>query len=248
MDKVFRKIYNIKAKGHLGMFSTIIGYIIANILFVALHLESRVLPDPLSPKREKEEFLKYHNGDLNARDTLIKHNLRLVAHIVKKYYGGPIENDDLMSIGTIGLIKAVQSYSQDKNIRFSTYASKCIKNEVLMVIRKMSKNECTVSLEESLDAESESSRLTLKDSIPDDFEISEYCEQQQEKDSVLRTIVQKLDARQRQIIVLRYGLFGNEPQTQQQVCEILGISRSYVSRLEKKAMETLREEFMSADD
>lgn len=113
------------------MFSTVIGIVLSNMLFLALHLESRVLPDPLSPKQEKDEFEKYFAGDVKARDNLIKHNLRLVAHVVKKYYNSSIDNEDLMSIGTIGLIKAVQSFSQDKNVRFSTYASKCIENAIL---------------------------------------------------------------------------------------------------------------------
>jgi len=230
------------------MFSTVIGYILANILFLALHLESRVLPDPLAPKQEKEEFEKYFNGDLKARDKLIKHNLRLVAHVVKKYYGNSIENDDLMSIGTIGLIKAVQSYSADKNTRFSTYAAKCIENEVFMAMRKIKNTENTVYLEESLEAENKNSKLTLKDSLQDDFELAEYCELKQEKSDVLKLVMQKLDARQRQIIILRYGLFGNDVHTQQQVCEILGISRSYISRLEKKAVETLRKELTGQKD
>ncbi|MEG0020471.1 MAG: sigma-70 family RNA polymerase sigma factor [Oscillospiraceae bacterium] len=223
-----------------------IGFILANMMFFALHLESRVLPSPLTPKQEKEEFEKYFKGDMQARDTLIKHNLRLVAHIVKKYYQGSIENEDLMSIGTIGLIKAVQSFSQDKNVRFATYASKCIDNEVLMSMRKLKQTENTAYLEESIDVENQSSNLTLKDSLQDDFELSEYCEAQEMKNDVLSRVVHKLEGRQRQIIILRFGLFGNVPQTQQQVCEILNISRSYVSRLESKALAKLREEFENA--
>jgi len=230
------------------MFGTVLGYILSNILFLALHLESRVLPDPLTPKQEKEEFEKYFNGDLKARDKLIKHNLRLVAHVVKKYYGGPIENDDLMSIGTIGLIKSVQSFNFARNTRFSTYSARCIENEVLMAMRKLKSTENTVYLEESIDAENQNSKLTLKDSLQDDFEISEYCESRQQKDDVLKLVMQKLDARQRQIIIMRYGLFGNPQQTQQQVCEILGISRSYVSRLEKRAVEILRQELLARDE
>lgn len=230
------------------MFATVIGLILSNILFLALHLESRVLPDPLTPKQEKEEFEKYFNGDLKARDRLIKHNLRLVAHIVKKYYGGPIENDDLMSIGTIGLIKSVQSFNSNRNIRFSTYSAKCIENEVLMAMRKLKSTENTVYLEESLDYENQNSKLTLKDSLQDEFEVSEYCERCQQKYEVLNLVLKKLDARQRQIIVMRYGLFGNKQQTQQQVCEILGISRSYVSRIEKRAIEILRQELISEDE
>lgn len=215
----------------------------ANILFLALHLESRVLPDPLTPKQEKEEFDKFFDGDMAARDRLIKHNLRLVAHIAKKYYQGPIEQDDLMSIGTIGLIKAVNSFSPQKNIRFSTYASKCVQNEILMALRKQSTGENVLYLEESIDTENKNEKLTLKESLQDDFEISEFCEKQELKNSVLKAVLEKLDSRERQIIIMRYGLFGNTAQTQQQVCEILDISRSYVSRLEKKAIEILRENF-----
>ena len=229
-------------KGDSNMFSTIMGIILANVLFLALHLENRILPDPLTPKQEKEEFEKYFGGDSTARDRLIKHNLRLVAHVVKKYYQGPIENDDLMSIGTVGLIKAVQSFSRDKNVRFSTYAAKCIDNEVLMAIRKLKQTENTVYLEDSVDTENKSGgKLTLKDSLQDSFQLEEYCEYQDLKEDILKAVLNKLDARQRQIIVLRYGLFGNAAQTQQQVCEQLGISRSYVSRIEKRAIEILRE-------
>ncbi|MBQ6897250.1 MAG: sigma-70 family RNA polymerase sigma factor [Oscillospiraceae bacterium] len=224
------------------MFSTIMGIVLANVLFLALHLESRILPDPLTPKQEKEEFEKYSKGDSAARDRLIKHNLRLVAHVVKKYYQGPIENDDLMSIGTIGLIKAVQSFSFDKSVRFSTYAAKCIDNEVLMAMRKIKQTENTVYLEESADPDNKSNgKMTLKDSIQDSFQLGEYCEYHDLKTDMLKAVLDKLDARQRQVIVMRYGLFGNIPQTQQQVCEKLDISRSYVSRIEKKAIEILRE-------
>ena len=216
----------------------------ANILFLALHLESRVLPDPLTPKQEKEEFDKYFNGDMAARDKLIRHNLRLVAHVAKKYYQGPIEQDDLMSIGTIGLVKAVQSFSVEKNIRFSTYASKCIQNEILMALRKNNGSDNIVYLEESIDNEDKNGKLTLKDSLQDDFEIEEFCESQEIKNELLKTVAEKLDGRERQIIIMRYGLFGNPAQTQQQVCETLGISRSYVSRLEKKAINILKEHFI----
>ena len=227
------------------MFGYIISLILANTVFLALHLESRVLPEPLTPKQEKETFEKYFAGDTKARDALIKHNLRLVAHVVKKYYQGPIENEDLMSIGTIGLIKAVQSFSNEKQVRFSTYASKCIDNEVLMAMRKLKQTENTVYLEDSVDSEnSTNGKLTLQDSLPDSFNVGEYCEDQQLKNHLLTAVLHHLDARQRQIIILRYGLFGNQPLTQQQVCQMLDISRSYVSRLEKKAIELLREEMM----
>ena len=224
------------------MFGTVMGIVLANVLFLCLHLESRVLPEPLPPKQEREAFESYFKGDLSARDKIIRHNLRLVAHVVKKYYQGPIENDDLISIGTIGLIKAVQSFSKDKNVRFSTYASKCIDNEVLMAMRKIKQTENTIYLEENIDSENkQGGKLTLKDSLQDSFHLGEYCEEQELKNELLKTVLEKLDGRQRQIIIMRYGLFGNLPQTQQQVCETLDISRSYVSRLEKKAIEILRE-------
>lgn len=225
------------------MFGTIMGVVLANILFLALHLENRVLPEPLTPKQEKEEFEKFFNGDMDARDRLIKHNLRLVAHIVKKYYQSSVEKDDLMSIGTIGLIKAVQSFSKEKQVRFSTYASKCIDNEVLMYMRKIKQSENNIYLEDNIDNEDKSTgKLKIKDSVQDSFQLEEYCENQEIKNEVLKAVLHKLDARQRQIIIMRYGLFGNQPQTQQQVCKVLNISRSYVSRIEKKAVEILRDE------
>lgn len=117
------------------MFSTLLSLVMARMLLLSLHLESRTMPKPLSEKEEMQEFEKYHNGDMSARDKLIKHNLRLVAHIAKKYYNNPQDNEDLISIGTIGLIKAVQSFSYEKNTRFSTYASKCIENAILSQMR-----------------------------------------------------------------------------------------------------------------
>ena len=217
----------------------------ANTLLFSLRLDrSGSFPRPLSASEERMWLERLAQGDPEARNVLIERNLRLVAHIVKKYYGGQIENDDLMSIGTIGLIKAVSSYNFEKNTKFSTFAAKCIENEVLMVIRKNKNVENTVYLEESLDCDDKSSKLTLKDSLQDEFELAEYCEKQQQVDQLIKTVLQKLDARQRQVIVMRYGLFGNQQMTQQQVCEILGISRSYISRIEKKAVEILREDLI----
>lgn len=226
------------------MFSTIIGFVISNILFLALHLENRVLPKPLTLKQESEEFEKFFAGDKNARDTLIKHNLRLVAHISKKYYQSGIDNDDIMSIGTIGLIKAVQSFSMDKKTRFSTYASKCIENEILMAFRKLKQNENVVYLDDTIEVENQQSKLTIKDSLQDDFALEEYCEAKELKNDIEKLITKKLSGRERQVIILRYGIGGNQCLTQQEICDMLGISRSYVSRIEKKALEKLREEFI----
>ncbi len=228
------------------MFSALFGFIVSQMLFLALHLENRVLPKPLGQKEEKEEFLKYHEGDLKSRDNLIKHNLRLVAHIAKKYYQKGIENEDLMSIGTIGLIKAVQSFSYEKNVRFSTYASRCIENEILMSFRKLKQNDNMVYLEEKIEVSNDASQLTLKDSIKDSFSMEDYCESKELKKEVMQIVCDKLTARERQIIIMRYGLSENDPLTQQTICEILGISRSYVSRIEKKALEKLRNEFVKS--
>lgn len=223
------------------MFSTILSIVLSKMLFLALHLESRTLPKPLTERQEKEEFEKYKNGDMSARDRIIEHNLRLVAHIAKKYYNNAQDNDDIMSVGTIGLIKAVQSFSYDKNTRFSTFASRCIENEILMSFRKQRGTESTVYLEDNLELNNDASKLTLKDSLQDDFDLQEYCENEDSKQRLLSFIATSLDGRERQIIVLRYGIGGNEPLTQQKVCEILGISRSYVSRLETRALAILRE-------
>ncbi|MBR4036612.1 MAG: sigma-70 family RNA polymerase sigma factor [Oscillospiraceae bacterium] len=223
------------------MFTALFSLVLSSMLILSLHLESRTLPKPLTQKEEKEEFLKYHNGDMSARDRIIRHNLRLVAHVAKKYYNNPQDNEDLMSIGTIGLIKAVQSFSYEKNTRFSTYRAKCIENEILMSFRKAKGQENMVYLEENLEVNNDSSKLSLKDSLQDDFDMDLWMEQQENKQVIHTLITEKLSARERQIIILRYGIGGNPPMTQQQVSEILGISRSYVSRLETKAISVLRD-------
>lgn len=222
------------------MFTTLFSLVLSSMLFLALHLESRTLPKPLTRKEEKEDFSKYHNGDMSARERLIRHNLRLVAHVAKKYYNNPQDNEDLMSIGTIGLIKAVQSFSYEKNTRFSTYRAKCIENEILMSFRKQKGRENTVYLEDNIEVNNDSSNLSLKDSLQYDFDMEKRIEQQENKEKLHSLIAASLSGRERQIIVMRYGLGGNSPMTQQQVSEILGISRSYVSRLETKAISILR--------
>ena len=223
------------------MFSFFLTAVLSKMMFLALHLESRTLPKPLTPKEEKEEFEKYHNGDMSARDRLIKHNLRLVAHIAKKYYNNPQDNEDLISIGTIGLIKAVNSFSYEKNTRFATFRAKCIENEILMNYRKQKQNDNLIYLDDSLEVNNDSSKLSLKDSLQDDFETDVWCETQESRIELLKRIQTHLSGRERQVIILRYGIGGQPPLTQQQVCEILGISRSYVSRIETKALKILKE-------
>ena len=223
------------------MFTTLLSFVLSKMLLLALHIESRTLPKPLTRKEEKEEFEKYHSGDMSARDRLIKHNLRLVTHVAKKYYSNPQDNEDIISIGTIGLIKAVQSFTYDKNTRFSTFASKCIENEILMSFRKQKGNENIIYLDDNLDVNNDSSNLSLKDSIQDEFETDVWVESQETRQEIAQLVFNCLSGRERQVIILRYGLGGNAPMTQQQVCEILGISRSYVSRIETKALKTLKE-------
>ena len=223
------------------MFSLFFTMVLSKMMFFALHLESRTLPKPLTQKEEKQEFEKYHSGDVKARENLIKHNLRLVAHVAKKYYNNPQDNEDLISIGTIGLIKAVDSFSYEKNTRFSTYRAKCIENEILMNYRKQKSNDNLVYLDDSLEVNNDTSKLSLKDSLQDDFETDTWCETQESRIELLKRIQTHLSGRERQVIILRYGIGGNNPMTQQQVCEILGISRSYVSRIETKALAILKE-------
>ena len=222
------------------MFSVFLSYVACHILYFALHLEGSSFPKPLTPKQEIEAFAAFKAGDVKARDKLIEHNLRLVAHVVKKYYTLPGDGDDLISIGTIGLIKAVNSFDNTKKARFSTYASRCIENEVRMSFRKSKKEPLTVSMQEPIEAAKDGSALTVIDVVPDDFLIEEDFESRDEAGK-LRKLIDQLPARPKQVILLRYGLCGQQPMTQQQVADLLGISRSYISRIEKAAVDTLRQ-------
>ena len=220
------------------MFSVFLSFVASHILYLALHLETGSFPRPLSPRQEAEAFAAFKAGDAAARDRLIRHNLRLVAHVVKKYYAVPGDAEDLISIGTIGLIKAVNSFDAAKQARFSTYASRCIENEVRMSLRRQRKEPAAVSMSEPIEAGRESA-LTVQDVVPDDFSLAEDCEGRDEA-ARLRRLVEALPARQRRVVVLRYGLGGQPPMTQQQVAGLLGISRSYISRIEKAAVDRLR--------
>lgn len=224
------------------MFGVILSFVAANLLYLALHLETSSFPKPLSAREEIEAFAAYKAGDLQARDKLIRHNLRLVAHVVKKYYAGACDHEDLLSIGTIGLIKAVGSFDNAKGARFATYAARCIENEVLMHFRAGKKDKNTVSIQESIENDKDGNSLTLNDVVADTFSLDEDYEKREET-TRLYEVVEQLCGRERQIIIMRYGLKGAIPLTQQQVADTLGISRSYVSRLESKALSKLKEEF-----
>ena len=220
------------------MLLTLLQFFATKFLVLALHLESGSFPKPLSAREEQAAFAALRAGDTAAREKLIRHNLRLVAHIVKKYYALPGDQDDLVSIGTIGLMKAVDTFDPTRRARFSTYASRCIENEIRMQFRRERKNGGTVSLQETLEADGDSA-LTLADVLQDSFRMEDACETQDDIRRV-RQLLEGLPARERQILLLRYGLAGQPPLTQLETARLLGISRSYISRLETHALDLLR--------
>ena len=208
------------------------------ILYLALHLESGSFPRPLSPQAEQAAFAVLRAGGqpaLDARDQLVRHNLRLVAHVTKKYYAATAAQDDLISIGTIGLIKAVDTFDPARTSKFASYASRCIENELRMELRRIRREGTTVSLQEPLET---GGQLTLADTLPDDAVMEDDCERRADA-ARLRRLVETLPERECTLLGLRYGLGGRRPKTQQETADQLGISRSYVSRLEKRALEHL---------
>ena len=191
------------------MLLTLLQFFATKFLFLALHLESGCFPRPLTAREEAAAFSALRAGDAAAREKLIRHNLRLVAHIVKKYYALPGDQEDLVSIGTIGLMKAVDTFDATRKARFSTYASRCIENEIRMQFRRERKSGQTVSLQEALEADGDSA-LTLADVIQDGFCMEDSCERQEDVRR-LRQLLDTLPARERQILLLRYGLAGQPP-------------------------------------
>jgi len=201
-------------------------------------------PPPLSEDEEQDYFRKMKNcGDENAREKLILHNLRLVAHIVRKYYASSKCSEDLVSVGTIGLVKAVDSFNPTNGARFATYGAKCIQNEILMYFRSQKKLAGEVSINDTIDFDREGNPLTYIDVISSEESISEEVDRKLRSAQALRYVENLLHGREKKIIVLRFGLSGGEPLTQREVAALLGISRSYVSRIEKSALEKLRAAF-----
>lgn len=199
-----------------------------------------ILPEPLS--KEEEEFYLHlaGDGDLYARDKLIEHNLRLVVFLAKKYENTRVDLEDLVSIGTIGLIKGIKTYQMDKNIKLATYASRCIDNEILMYLRKNKKAKTEVSFDESLSFDADGNELHLEDILGTDPDIvTRNIEKETEKNLVMEEI-NKLGKRDKEIITLRYGLMGKKEMTQKDVADLLGISQSYISRIEKKVIKKLK--------
>lgn len=204
----------------------------------------KAFPKPLSTKEEQEYLRQWKNGFKEARDILIERNLRLVAHIVKKYGSIDKDADDLISIGTIGLIKAIDTFDMEKGIRLATYASRCIDNELLMMLRSNKKQSKEVYLYEPIGADKEGNEINLLDIIEStDVDIVEGLEFQENVKRLYQYVKRFLTDREQEIIELRYGLGNTEEVTQREIADKLGISRSYVSRIEKKALGKLREEF-----
>ena len=211
-----------------------------NIFYFALHVTGAgAFPPALSAKRENELLEKSQNGDIDARNKLIEHNLRLVAHVVKKYYANGTEQDDLISIGTIGLIKAVSTFKTDKGIRLATYAARCIENEILMYFRTKKKTSQDVFISDPIDTDKDGNTLTLTDIIADNRDIAEEIDTKIKIEKLRSILKNCLDKRELQIISMRYGINGYEELTQREIAKKLKISRSYVSRIEKSALEKL---------
>ncbi len=219
------------------------------ICFFILHVcAGGSFPKPLTEKQEREYLIRSANGDIEARNKLVEHNLRLVAHIIKKYYGVQSEQDDLVSIGTIGLIKAINSFDINKNIRLSSYASRCIENEILMHFRSAKKSSQDISLNETIDIDKDGNPLTLLDIMSIEDNIIDELNMKFNSQKLGQFISEELNEREKTIIVLRYGLNGEEPMTQKQVAKLLNISRSYVSRIETKALKTLKKRFETSSN
>ena len=202
-------------------------------------------PPPLPAQEEKQCFLMAEKGDEEARQKLILHNLRLVSHIVRKYYSSAKNAEDLVSIGTIGLCKAVDSFNVHNGAKFATYAAKCIQNEILMHFRAQKKQACEVSLSETIDVDRDGNPLTYIDVICSDEDIAEEIDKKMLTDKMLRCVDRLLTPRERQIVMMRYGIGNTPPQTQREIAERLRISRSYVSRIEKSALEKLKDALSS---
>ena len=198
------------------------------------------LPEPLSKEAEEFYLVMAGDGDLMARDKLIEHNLRLVVFLAKKYENTKVDLEDLVSIGTIGLIKGIKTYSMDKNIKLATYASRCIDNEILMYLRKNKKVKTEVSFEDSLSYDGEGNELHLEDVLGTDANIVTRPLEDEYERSVVLEEINKLPPRDKEIMVLRYGLGNREEMTQKDVAELLGISQSYISRIEKKTIRKLK--------
>lgn len=235
------------------MFMLLIRTVLNNLIFFALHFDrTSSFPKPLSKKEEQECLKLMERGDEKAREKLIEHNLRLVAYIVKKRYSESNEQEDLISIGTIGLIRAVETFSGDKNTSFSTYAGKCIDNQIKMYFRKIKHQQTEVYLDSPIEVDKEGNPLTIADIFKDITDVSKEVDLRIDLQKLYRYINESLDEREKLIIYNRYGLNStkgtpSKALTQREVAQKLNISRSYVSRIEKKALKKLSDRFEKND-
>lgn len=215
-------------------FLFLIGYVAGSVAF----------PKPLTPEEEEDCLRRMRQGDEEARNELIERNMRLVAHIVRKYSTQGIgcwETDDLISVGSIGLIKGISTYRPDKNTRLSTYLARCIENELLMLLRSDKKVRNEVSLQDPIGQDKEGNTLTLMDVLEyEDEDVLEKLDSRLKRRQILKCMEEVLDEREQKVVMMRYGLDGKEPKTQKETAGVLGVSRSYISRIEKKALEKLK--------
>ena len=215
---------------------------LSRLLYVFYINGPQTLPPPLTIQQEIEVFAGVEKKEPEAINKLIIHNLRLVVYIAKKFENTGVSVDDLTSIGTMGLIKAVKSFIPSKNIKFATYASRCVENEILMYLRKRSNRNIDISMDEALSTDSEGNELNLIDVLhTHENEISKTMEEESNRQIVWRSL-DKLPVREKEIVIMRFGLNGNEEKTQKEVADIIGISQSYISRLEKKILKKLKKE------
>lgn len=226
------------------MYSAMVLVALYNMLYLALHVTgSGSFPKPLSKEEEQECLKRIEQGDTEAKNELIEHNLRLVAHIIKKYYSSYRDQEDLISIGTIGLIKAASSFNSEKGTKFATYASRCIENEILMHFRQKRKSMQDVSISDPIDIDKDGNSITLMDIVQDDENILEQIDLSIQSKKLYHFIENQLEPREQKILAYRYGLYNMRPLPQREVAKKMDISRSYVSRIEKKALEKLKKYF-----
>ena len=230
------------------MFLKLIKYLFKDFYFFTAAYSNNIFPDPLTEEEESIELEKFFMGDRSARDKLIEHNLRLVAHIVKKYDYKKEDVDDLISIGTIGLIKGIDSYSKSKGTKLTTYAARCVENEILMFFRGDKKNNKNISLNEKIGFDKDGNEITLLDILKTPNHDYAMDIHQSNLEESLKKYFDVLTDREKEIINKRYGLNGNNEVTQKELAKALGISRSYVSRIEKRALTKILKEFIKNKD
>ena len=215
-------------------------------MMYSLQLSTGSFPKPLTAQEERHYLQRSAQGDLEARNVLIERNLRLVAHIMKKYYASEADQEDLISIGTIGLIKGITTFDHTKGARLATYAARCVENEILMYFRSMKKSAQDVSLSDYIDSGADGAPLSLMDVVSDDLDLMELVSNREAVIRLRRAVETCLTEQERQVVMLRYGLSGHPSLRQRQVADMVGVSRSYVSRIEKRALDKLRAELEEA--